>query len=251
MLAHNFKPAKHNIAGWYLSEKLDGTRAFWDGGISRGFRSSNVPYANTVKDIRYLNDSIATGLWSRSGKVIHAPDWWLDGLPPCFLDGELFIGRGRFQELRKVVATLEPGPGWDDVWLRVFDSPRPEVFAQEREIKIRSEYSFWIKGAHEWVVRTVLNHSFRRVKSSWKFEEVLLFLEKILLKRALDGSIEMGNVCLLRQEKLPLSYLKAMKRIEDRMEEIADEGGEGVVLRNPVGQWSPVRSHNLLKHKPW
>ncbi len=29
-LAHTFDPAKHKVAGWMLSEKLDGTPCFWD-----------------------------------------------------------------------------------------------------------------------------------------------------------------------------------------------------------------------------
>ena len=35
-LADTYNPAKHKIAGYLVSEKLDGTRCFWDGGLSRG-----------------------------------------------------------------------------------------------------------------------------------------------------------------------------------------------------------------------
>jgi ATP-dependent DNA ligase len=34
MLAH--KHEGQNILGWLYSEKLDGMRCFWDGGITRG-----------------------------------------------------------------------------------------------------------------------------------------------------------------------------------------------------------------------
>ncbi len=45
-LAHNYKPDKHKIAGWYISEKLDGTRCFWDGGLSRDVPTDQVPWAS-------------------------------------------------------------------------------------------------------------------------------------------------------------------------------------------------------------
>ena len=47
--------------GWWMSEKLDGVRAYWDGK-------------------QFL---------SRLGNLFHAPDWFVDGLPDAALDGEL------------------------------------------------------------------------------------------------------------------------------------------------------------------
>ncbi len=57
-----------DLAGWWMSEKLDGVRAHWDG----------------------------RALISRLGNPFHAPDWFLAGLPPTPLDGELWIGRKAF-----------------------------------------------------------------------------------------------------------------------------------------------------------
>ena len=48
--------------GWYMSEKLDGIRAYWDG----------------------------TQFWSKSGKLINLPDSFKEGLPDFHLDGELW-----------------------------------------------------------------------------------------------------------------------------------------------------------------
>jgi DNA ligase-1 len=31
MLAHVFDPEKHDPTGWWMSEKLDGVRAYWTG----------------------------------------------------------------------------------------------------------------------------------------------------------------------------------------------------------------------------
>ncbi len=241
MLAHTFKKSKHNIAGWYVSEKLDGTRAFWDGGLSRGKMAKNVPYANCVKDDRLTVQPVATGLWSRSGKVIHAPDYFLDTLPNCLLDGELFIDRGEFQRLRTIVADHSPGSGWHDVKYMVFDSPAWLQFGKDREIKIRSEYSFWIKDAFKWIADLGCNN-IERVRDSWNFEHTLIWLEKRCLGE---------NCYLLPQERLPLNYHGAVERAEEKLNEIVVHGGEGLVFRNPISKWETIRSHNLLKFKPW
>ena len=62
--------------GWFVSEKLDGCRAFWDG--------------------RHL--------WTRHGKQIDAPAWFTAGLPATLrLDGEIYAGRGCFEQSRRAV----------------------------------------------------------------------------------------------------------------------------------------------------
>ncbi len=68
LLAERWDNAQ-DLTGWWLSEKLDGVRAYWDG----------------------------KSLISRLGNRFHAPDWFLEGLPDIPLDGELWIGRKAFQ----------------------------------------------------------------------------------------------------------------------------------------------------------
>jgi DNA ligase-1 len=82
-------------AGWWMSEKLDGVRAIWDGK-------------------RFL---------SRLGNVFAAPKWFTDSLPDVPLDGELWIGRRRFQETVSVVRRKGDHDGWKQVHFLVFDAP--------------------------------------------------------------------------------------------------------------------------------
>lgn len=135
MLAKTFDPDKHRVGGWWMSEKRDGQRAFWDGGITRGVPKKQVPWANNAKDERYVDEQIATGLWSRYGNVIHAPDHWLDSLPPVCLDGELYLDRGAFQETRKIISTIEPGPGWRDIRFLIIDTPNLGDVLQAGQIR--------------------------------------------------------------------------------------------------------------------
>jgi hypothetical protein len=84
-LADRYDPRKHYVAGWFVSEKLDGTRCFWDGGISRGLPTEQVPWASIIDPKTGQKKTkikpVATGLWSRYGNPIMAPDWWLNQLP--------------------------------------------------------------------------------------------------------------------------------------------------------------------------
>ena len=234
LLAQTYKPAKYLVSGWFLSEKLDGKRAYWDGGISRGCLATEVPWANTIKDKK---PTIATGLWTRAGKIIYAPDWWLNDLPRIPLDGELWIGRGQFQTLTAITARHIPDAGWSDVKYVVFDSPGL-AFYQDRTITVR-DYDFNIKDAQKWIDCKV---GVTYPNQNWNFEIIQTFLK---------GRITGKCVQLVNQIRLPFVHSDCINSIEEEMENIADLGGEGVMLRKPESFWTPIRSHYLLKYKPW
>lgn len=81
--------------GWWLSEKYDGVRGYWDG----------------------------ERLWTRGGEMLALPDTLRAQLPPFPVDGELWAGRGRFEETAATVRDAQPGPGWSALHYRVFDAP--------------------------------------------------------------------------------------------------------------------------------
>lgn len=98
-LAEVFRP-HHDIAHYLVSEKLDGVRAYWDG----------------------------RQLLSRGGHPFAAPEWFLAGFPATPLDGELWLGRGRFDELSAAVRRYEPIDGeWRQIRFMVFDLPASEL----------------------------------------------------------------------------------------------------------------------------
>src|SRR3954469_3548261 len=98
-----------DLAGWWMSEKLDGVRAFWDG----------------------------KALISRLGNPFHAPDWFLAGLPPTPLDGELWIGRKAFQRTVGVVRRQDRSDHWKEVAFVVFDAPSAPGPFEERLAFVR------------------------------------------------------------------------------------------------------------------
>lgn len=103
-----------DVAQYLVSEKLDGVRAIWDG-----------------QTLRF-----------RSGRTINAPAWFLAGLPRRPLDGELWMGRGTFEQLSGIVRREVPDDGdWRQVRYMIFELPgAPGAFAERAE-RIRETVS--------------------------------------------------------------------------------------------------------------
>lgn len=228
MLAKVYK--NQDIRGWMCSEKLDGTRAFWDGGITSGVPASEVPFANTTKDGRLKTPPISTGLWSRTGKVVHAPKWWTNQLPEFFVDGEMWMGYGRFQELRSQVASQEGN--WEDIKFKAFGCPNDSVI-EPRTITVRGDYKYTIKEPSDAARHLA-------APGIWGFDREIRRLEHI-------GSNDVFNV--VEQEAVPWQNWK--NYISGRLEAVLAKGGEGLMFRNNIMPWEACRSHSLLKYKPY
>src|SRR3954454_23532408 len=91
-------------AGWWMREKLDGVRASWDG----------------------------TRLISRLGNTLHAPDWFLKGLPSHPLDGELFLARKSFQKTVAIVRRQDKCDHWKQMRFLIFVVPAHDGAFEER-----------------------------------------------------------------------------------------------------------------------
>lgn len=234
MLAHKYNPVKVGVAGWFVSEKLDGMRAVWDGGVSRGMLASSVPYANTEKDSRFVTPPVATGLYSRYANPISAPDWFLDLLPVgVCLDGELWAGVQTFQLIVGTVKRLVPGPEWELIQYRVFDSP---AMFFDREIKT-TNLRLRMSGCDRWVRNQGM---ILKQPRSPDFETVYDFLKPYCNNK---------HLVLHPQQRLAFNTRIAESELEERLTAVTAAGGEGLILRKPSSIWVPERSHSLLKVK--
>ncbi len=100
-----------SLSDYWVSEKLDGVRAYWDG----------------------------KQLLSRQGHRFHAPEWFLADFPEQSLDGELWMGRGRFSETSGAVRKLEPVDAeWRQIRLMVFDLPASRAPFSERVVQMKA-----------------------------------------------------------------------------------------------------------------
>jgi DNA ligase-1 len=247
-LAKKFNLDKSKIAGWMLSEKLDGSRCFWDGGISRGVATKDVPYASLINpktgEPKPKVKPIATGLWSRYGNPIMAPDWFLDGLPNIPLDGELWAGRGNFQICRSIVAGDEPDPRFKQVHYAVYSMPGGRVW-QTGEIK-NSNFHCGID--FDICDDFAEDHYCSRPTES-EFCQHTFEVELQVLQNSLPSDPE-APCYVHKQIRLPEDEAAARAALDSFMDGVMDRGGEGVIIRNPKGLWVPKRVNDLLKYKP-
>jgi DNA ligase len=97
---------KKDLTGYWISEKYDGARAYWNG-----------------KDFV-----------SRKGNVFEAPDWFKKGLPDYPLDGELWLGYGKVHEGNGLLNTKDPSQAerWKDMRFLIFDAPGLDLPFEER-----------------------------------------------------------------------------------------------------------------------
>ncbi|MCK6591983.1 MAG: DNA ligase [Polyangiaceae bacterium] len=96
-----------DLTGWWMSEKLDGVRAYWDG----------------------------KAFLSRLGNRYYAPDWFTKNLPDFPLDGELWGGRKKFQRTVSIVRRQDQSDLWKEIAFLVFDAPaRDEPFEDRLEL---------------------------------------------------------------------------------------------------------------------
>jgi DNA ligase-1 len=251
-LAKKFEMGKHDPSGMYVSEKLDGTRVFWDGGVTRGLPTTSVPWANIMDpkkpgELKKKIKPVATGLWSRYGNPIIAPDWWLNQLPQMFLDGELFAGRGNFQTLRSITAKdVAEEERWREVEFAVFGTPSiSQVFA-EGEIK---NPNFHLEVRPNQVKAFLDLRASVGVMDEFIYSPGQTFAHELAL---LHGALPTEGVVYLHHHTLlPDDRAVAESTLERVMDQTMDVGGEGVMLRNPDSLWLPKRVNSLLKMKPF
>lgn len=254
MLAKTYQPNKMTVGGWYVSEKLDGTRVFWDGGITRGVQTVEVPWANIIDlktgRMKRKIKPVATGLWSRYGNPIMAPDWFLNLLPCMPLDGEIWAGRGNFQLCRSICAGDSPGPDWDKAEFAVFSSPPIDQVFRDGEIRnsnmhlriVKLNFDLWVQKYSPSVL------------SDWyclssEGSEAITFETELAILR--DKIPSEGKVYLHRQTKLPYGVKDASIAVEKELEKIIHLGGEGIIIRDPEASWEPKRLSSVLKYKPF
>lgn len=95
MLAKVYHPGI-DLADYWVSEKYDGIRGYWDG----------------------------QQLFTRGGERVQAPAWFTAGWPAVPLDGELWAGRGQFARASATARQQVPDDvAWRGMRFMVFDLP--------------------------------------------------------------------------------------------------------------------------------
>ncbi|MCL1039034.1 DNA ligase [Shewanella submarina] len=109
-LATNFRE-DIAIEQYLVSEKLDGVRGRWTG----------------------------TEMLTRSGRTVPLPKWFTQGWPDIQLDGEIWLGCNRFDEVSALVRSdAADDILWQQVRFMVFDMPDPQLpFSQRYDLLLK------------------------------------------------------------------------------------------------------------------
>jgi DNA ligase-1 len=99
---------EQDVTGWWMSEKLDGIRGYWDG----------------------------HRLYSKNGHPLNPPPEFTATFPPFPLEGELWAGRSSFEETSSIVQRKEAHPGWMRLGFGIFDLPEEAGSFRQRISKI-------------------------------------------------------------------------------------------------------------------
>ncbi len=100
-----------DIGQYWVSEKLDGVRAYWNG----------------------------KNLISRQGNRFSVPNWFTKKFPDQKLDGELWIGRGTFEQLVSTVRKHRPVDSeWQEVKYMIFDLPDSGKNFTDRLVELKT-----------------------------------------------------------------------------------------------------------------
>lgn len=85
-----------DINAYWVSEKLDGVRGYWTG----------------------------EKLFTRSGNDLNPPKWFVEGWPKIAMGGELWSGRGQFEQISACVRRKKSNKlCWKNLKLMIFDLP--------------------------------------------------------------------------------------------------------------------------------
>ena len=159
------------VEHYWISEKLDGVRAYWDG----------------------------KKLISRQGKPFDPPPWFTADFPDQPLDGELWIARGKFELVSGIVRTRGgDSKAWRNIAFMIFDLPSsPKIFTARLQIMQQ------------------------------------------LVKASSSPYLKM-----IKQQKITTH-----QALQDKLEEVLNGGGEGLMLHHINAYYQAKRSQDLMKLK--
>jgi DNA ligase 1 len=197
---------------YLISEKLDGVRAIWDG----------------------------TTLRFRSGHIVPAPRWFTDALPKTPLDGELWLGRGRFDELSGIVRKLTPiDREWRALSYHIFELPNASGSFMQRYQRIAEV----IRAAQFTQLKRVEQHevSTHAELSTWLKEVVAANGEGLMLhlKTSLYHTGRSQDLLklkpLLDAEATVLRHLPGKGKYQGQMGSLEVQTDQGVLFRLGTG----------------
>lgn len=187
-----------NVADYWVSEKLDGIRARWNG----------------------------TELLTRNGNKIFAPTWFTANWPETTIDGELWIGRGEFERTASIVlSTLT------NIELHSVANASSSTVSSADAIAAANSLSAkrWAKVRFMAFDMPMMGEPFGR---------------RLNMLNSLSKSTPNPTFAVIPQFKLT-----SIASLDEKLEQVTQEGGEGLMLHHEQALYTSGRSDKLLKVK--
>lgn len=107
----NLYQGNEKLTDYWVSEKYDGIRGYWDG----------------------------RQLLSRSGKALNPPNWFVQTWPTQPFEGELWAGLGQFEQAASVIQQKQASDSaWRAMRFMIFDAHTPTQAFAERIVRYQS-----------------------------------------------------------------------------------------------------------------
>lgn len=220
LLAEHWSPGR--APGDYLvSEKLDGVRAYWDGQALR----------------------------TRNGHVIAAPAWFTQALPARqALDGELWMGRQRFDALSAAVRRQQPQDvEWQQIRYMLLELPQGHGSFAARYEQLQT----WVQHIHRPFVNCITQ---RRVADAtaldaWLEDVVANGGEGLMLHHASAAYLTGRQAVLAKYkpsqdgEAVVLAHVPGRGRLNGRTGALVVRNAQGQVFRIGSGLSDELRAH--------
>lgn len=207
------------INKYWVSEKLDGVRAYWDG----------------------------QHLISRQGNQFQAPDWFIENFPAQALDGELWIARQKFEAVSGIVRTKKDNEeDWKQISFMIFDLPHsPETFTNRLKIMqqlVSNSRSLYLKIIPQEILTD--HQSLQK-----KLDEVIKGGGEGLMLHHVDAhyqAIRSHDLMKLKRyddaEAVVLSYIPGKGKNEGKMGSLLVKNTDGIVFKIGTGFTDEERS---------
>jgi len=158
------------VEDYWVSEKLDGVRARWDG----------------------------QQLLSKNGYKFAAPAWFCARFPEMVMEGELWIERQSYEKVSSITSQLSAHNGWRKIKLMLFDLP----------------------------------------------EQGGTFTERVSAMQQLVAVVDSDYLAMIPQFRVA-----DQQQLRQRLNEVVEAGGEGLMLHHQAALYVHGRSDSLLKLK--
>jgi len=132
---------------------------------------------------------------------------------------------------------------WRKVTYMVFDSPPPiTIFADGIIDNVNFKKVF--KGCREYWYQS-------KVAMDWIANPATIYKSSQAMIAPIIAKCDQQIVRLHEQHELPFAQHLALKVLENNLSTVVDNGGEGLIVRDPNKCYECCRSHFLLKMKPF